>query len=645
MKKHLFICLLPFVFACQLSGVFDPTSIPTSAATLQATITSQPIPAKVPAKEPVPAGALAGGATPLPVTRYEPFGTADLAPVLIPAVVPLYKPNLALVADLERFELTTTERERLGNDGFLVRPDHKGTAADVYANGVPHMLTVDMVLLHTFAIQQEVLNNAARTFSQRQSYDLITGLISESKNQLAITNDPLTVQAARKNLAIFNMAGKFYDENWPIEPEVAAEMSLELPLFESEGEFESPLLGRRVRYDTIRQDPLSAARVYVWFLLSSLTIDPQASPAEQRLTGKQIELLLDIWSADTVPAWREQHARHRYQNGTEGPHIEEWLALYKTGARRDDFIQSVAQFENARFTLFGFQQSTHAQIFEQLIFNRVGVHETPENAPATARREVAGVVRGTPRLIDIAAAFGSSLALDQLMADGEAGYAGWEQQMIGLQAQFAEPGRWPATWQQDALVAIQLLAQPAPANYPAYMHAAEWSPLAQWEMGFLLSSMPYMSNPTQAGRVSTDQNRNQNQFVYIEPRPDLYANLAAQTRILADGLVAKNMLDELNATRLVALESDLLMLKSIAEKQLAGIPPRPNSAESAVLATVLAQASGVQVPDFWPVYSSSLGSLTGQFEGFIPTLFVVLDGNKQMVAQGGRIRPFMITGQ
>lgn len=437
-------------------------------------------------------------------------------------------------------------------------------------------------------------------------------------------------------LVLVNHIGRnFFGENWPVAPEVSDLVETELTLFSSSGQFESPLLGKLVNYESIRQDPLPAVRVFIWFLVSSPILDAQQSPAEQRLAGKQIELLLELWTAEAAPAWRSQYLRNRYQSGTEMHPIELWQALYATDVRDDDFIQSAYQLGVPQFSLFPRTQSTSQQIFNQLVFNNVGVHESPETAPATAKQESIGTIRAVPRPLDIAAAFGSDLAFETLKSEGEGGFAGWEPQMVRLQAELGGASGWPATLQRDFLHAIQPLAQPVPDSYPAYMRSAGWDSLTQWESGFLLSTMQVPDFEGQGISAPTDQQ------IFLEPWPDLYANLAAQTRILADGLVAQDMLDGPNAERLLALESDLLMLKQIAEKQLAGAAPSTGSAEADLLRSVLFKASQIRFRGELSVYSGPLGSLTGRFSGYVPTLFVVLNGDQQVVAQGGRLQTVM----
>ncbi|MEM9777889.1 MAG: DUF3160 domain-containing protein, partial [Chloroflexota bacterium] len=444
----------------------------------------------------------------------------------------------------------------------------------------------------------------------------------------------LTQQAAQKNLAIFNLAGKFYDPAWPVVSEVNEEVMTEFALFEIEDELQSPLLNKRVRYSTILQDPFSHVRAYIWFLVAAPQIDPAQSAAEQRLAGRQIELLLEIWSAGNVPAWQNRYFDQQFRQGAVSPSVEEWQSLVQAGAAGDDLIVSASRFESAKFELFPAQRPFSQRVFDELVFNRVGVYGTADFAPVTALNTDAGIIRATPRLIGLAAALGSDLALEKLLEEGEDGFAGWEQQMANLRAKSLQLSGFPSSQQRDFLVAIQPLAEPVTDAYPTYMAAESWDDFDQWSAGFVIGSSPFFQTGGARAELGAEQ------LVFVEPRPELYANLAAQTRQLAESLISLDMLDRANADRLLALEQDLLVLKVIAEKGLAG--QRPSAEESETVKRFLAEATGVKMADFAPIFSGPQGQLTAQIEGWAPALFVVLDGGQQVVVQGVRLQTSVI---
>ncbi|MEM8858133.1 MAG: hypothetical protein AAGD96_07425, partial [Chloroflexota bacterium] len=419
-SKYRLLLILPLLFACQLAGLVDPTP---PAAIVEPTATpsqTQPSRVDIPTISNEP---LNGRSLPLPQVTYKQLGTHQPSLVNLPAVVPLYTPNLDQISNLNDFELSEVERGQLGQNGYLLRPDRFAEMVDIYSTNQPTMITADLAMLYAQAVQWQVMQNAAKGFAQSQTYSTLVGLISESQRQLAAADDPLTQQAVLKNLAIFNVAGKFYDTAWPIEAEVADVVQTEFALFQAEGEFVSPLLNQRVQYFSILQDPLPEARVYMWLLIASPQIGASQSPADSRLAGRQIELLAEIWSAGSVPAWQNLYFQQQLRQGARYPSIEDWVVLTESGIQGDDLIESSTQFGEAQFDILPMPSSFSRRVFDELVFNRVGAYTLADGLPVTAANTDAGVIRATPRLSDIAAAFGSELALEQLIAEGDANYA------------------------------------------------------------------------------------------------------------------------------------------------------------------------------------------------------------------------------
>lgn len=616
------------MFACQLAGLVEPTPTPPSS--------SNPIPpiesaVDLPAISNEP---LAGVASPLPAVRYAPFGVAEPVSVNIPAVIPLIEPSPAKLTDIEQYGLSSDEFAQLGRDGYLVRSDRVGTIQDVYGSGGPLMLTVDMVLLSTVATHQQALASAAAEFGPKHTYDMISGLIIQTQQQVDAAESALAEQAALRNLAIFTLAGRFFDESWPVPPDVQGLVETELALFSAEGDVSSPLLNKTVNYAEIWAIADPSTRARAWLLLASPEFDFSQLPSAQRLVAGQIELMLQIWQSEAVPAWMQLYDLQQYQNGSGDLVIEDWLALAELGLSGDDFLATVEQFPAGRFDILPRSEPFQQQVFDQLVFNRVGVHESPDDAPDTAITNEAGTVRAIPRVIDLAAAFGSAQALSQLESDGESGYAGWGAQMAALQARSEEPNGWPATYSQDLLKSLQPLADQVPASYPTYMQTLSWNGLAQWENLVLASLSPLTF---QNNSLVFDPSA---QMIVLEPRPEIYANLAAQTRVLAEGLAELQMLDQPNADRLLALENDLLVLKNVAENGLAGNSSTAEEVET--VARTLSNGTRVQLSFGWQIYSGPLGGLTARNSGVMPTLFVVFNGGDLIVVQGGRLQTLLI---
>lgn len=636
--KRCLLWFFPFLFACQLSGlvelpptaVISPTLLPTPEILQPASGFVNPA---VISNDPLNGRFVSLAELPPNYVQLAPF---DPQPVILPAVVPAYTPDFAQTANLGQFDLSEPEATKLMQTGYLLRPEQMAfNGAELFSAGVPATLTVDLVMLRTQAVQKQVLHSTWDGFTQKQTHDAIAELIIESQKQLVTANDPLTQRAAENNLAIFSVAGKFYDPAWPIPVEVQEMVTTEFALFEMDDELLSPLLGKRVRYSTILNDPLPHMRVYMWLLAAAPHIDVAQSPAAQRLAGRQVELLLDIWLAGSAPAWQDLYFQQQFRQGAVSPSVEDWVVLNQSGGTGDDLIASVTQFESAKFELLPAQRPFTQRVFDELVFNRVGVYEAVELSPVTALNTEAGVIRATPRLIDLAAALGSDAALETLVQEGEADFVGWEPQMADLRARTSQTGGTLATHQQNVLTAIQPLAEPMNGVYPIYMRSSSGDRFDQWMTGLVIALNPLL----QAGEAPVEWG-GADQLVFVEPRPEIYANLAAQTRQLAESLIRLNRLDETNAERLLGLERELLMLKAIAEKGLAG--GRPTADETEMLKRFLTDAAGVQLADFVPVFSGPQGQLTIQIKGWAPALFVVLDGDQQTVAQGVRLQTNII---
>lgn len=579
----------------------------------------------------IPNEPLNGEVIPVPPVSYAPFGTAEKVEAIIPAVIQLVEPAAKkLAGTYTEGEFTEAEFNQLAQDGYLVRRDQTMSVSELYSQSGPLIVTADIVLLATLATQQEAIRSTEAAFGERAIFDMLTGLIDQSQQQFDGANDQLTQAAAIQNLAIFTLAGKFYDRNWPVGPDVAHIVETEFALAQNNGEFDSPLLNRLIQYTPIVVEPAPSARATSWLSVSSPRFEPNQTPAEQRLTGKQIELLLDIWQSESVPAWQQTMRSWNYLYGGGQPTIDDWLALENV-SQNDDFVQSAINFPTPRFDVIpNVAKSQLIHIMEQLLFNRVGVHADPDNAPASSARATAGTIRVKSRMIDVAAAFGSQIAVDTLVVDGEAGYAGWEAQVAQLQVGLIEQGGWPATHQQDFLRAIQPLAEPVSSSYPAAMRTANWDSLTQWENATIaiLSTAKLDREP-----IQIDFNT---RSLQLEIRPDIYANLATQTRILADGLARHQRLDQENAEQLLQLEQDLLMLKAIAEKQMMG--RLPSDEEEVLLAKIISTASKVDLKPGASAYLDPTGALLREVVGVAPAVFYVQAGNNSGTAIGGRLQ-------
>ena len=173
------------------------------------------------------------------------------------------------------------------------------------------------------------------------------------------------------------------------------------------------------------------------------------------------------------------------------------------------------RFMGQRFTLDGL-------IFQQLISDKV--------------KE-----RFFPKGLDIAAAFGSAPALNQLTKDGETKYPGYTTQMEKMQnlVKGLEEEYWTTRFYSSWQYAFMAQVQGKDTNFPPFMQTTGWgykdvnSVLGSWAElkhdTVLYAKMPEGlggGGPPTSGPAPS----------YVEPDPDVFYRLAYAARTLFDGV-------------------------------------------------------------------------------------------------------------
>jgi hypothetical protein len=217
-------------------------------------------------------------------------------------------------------------------------------------------------------------------------------------------------------------------------------------------------------------------------------------------------------------------------------------------------------------------------IFQQLVYDKVGTYEG-RGQPFTWKMTVAGPIRAMPRGLDVAAVLGSDRALSILESKADTQYDGYEEQMAKLREEFAglPDEQWVENLYWNWLHSLRPLLEERGQGYPAFMQTVAWqdkdlhSFLGSWAElrhdTILYAKQSYTivaeSAPPPPEELLTG---------YVEPRPEVYARLAALTRQMIDGLAGRGLLREEYRRNLEGMERLLLDLKSISEKELRGEP-------------------------------------------------------------------------
>jgi hypothetical protein len=116
--------------------------------------------------------------------------------------------------------------------------------------------------------------------------------------------------------------------------------------------------------------------------------------------------------------------------------------------------------------------------------------------------------------------------------------------------------------------ALQPLLTPATSQRPLYAQSTAWQSLQLqiWQNGWLLGHVN-IATPEEIPEYEPFPLAP----IVIEPQPELYGRLAAQTRQLMTGLSNDGLLSQPNANELLALETMLYQLQALSRKQTAGL--------------------------------------------------------------------------
>lgn len=584
------------------------TEAPTTAAPTVASPTTPP-----PTSEKSPTPVVPPRAKSL-FAPYAPQPVSSSPSLVQPAIAPdlsnVYVPTV----------LSAEQRARLARDGVVGSPGAQEKEFFTlyekarYAN-VPIFITSDS-LLHVYHL---MFDKTLRTAETEYFYPLLKtlnrALITQVDAQYQQLRGGPWEDAALRTVAFVAVAGKAADPGFPV-PAYAAELAeAELALIQAaDGIWPSPLFpGLQFGEDytqyiprghyTLSEDLSAYFKSMMWYGRMTFrlqTQDPAIGEAETRsalllvraLRNTQVESrpALDVWAdlydptaflvgrsddltvLDYIPVIDAVYGKNPpLTTLADDAKLREFIAaadalpspriLGLVIAVTDDETQVTKglRFMGQRFV-------PDSYIFRQLIYRNVGTLSDR---------------RGLPKGLDILAAMGSERAYELLDAMDETHYANYVSQMEKMRAWTGSltVEDWTETVYNAWLYTFYpLLEKPAPQT-PSFMQSTAWqdkqlhTSLGSWaelrhdtilyakqiyaELGG--DWMPTPPDPLPARG-------------YVEPVPEFYARLAALAAMTRDGLASRSLLGAQDADSLSRIEELALVLKQMAEKELAGIP-------------------------------------------------------------------------
>ncbi len=566
-------------------------------------------------------------ATPTPLPPITGLTTArghfaEYKPVAVevtPSVAP-YSFDLGSIANPElALQLNEAQAAALEAQGFVVVP---GAWPQIYLPykraaeaGLPIFVTTD-ALLHTYHILYDYTLRLAEYRHFVADLEALTqAMLEEAQAQYRAAPEPVK-EAARRNVAFFAVARRLLDPTAPIPAPVEEVVQQELSLIERHAGFApSPIFGYPEDYSqyvprghyTRNETFERYFRAMMWY--GRMGFHPTVREEEQarRETRQALLIVLALHQRDQRETWERIYeptvffvgaaddltvydytdlARQVYgglptlEDLTDDERLDAFRERTATlrppqivGGYVEDWEDVVAQTRSFRF--MGQRFIPDSYIFQQLVYDRVGRYRG-SGRPFTLVLSDAGPIRGFPRGLDIPAVLGSERALEILRAEGDADYEGYEEQVARLRGAFAAlpEEQWTGNLYWNWLYSLLPLLTPPGEGYPAFMQTTAWvdKDLHTWLGSWteLRHDTILYAKQSYTVRATGAMPEPERPPAYVEPRPQVYARLAALTRQTREGLESRGLLDKEPREKLERMESLLLALKTMAEKELRG---------------------------------------------------------------------------
>jgi hypothetical protein len=597
------------------------TACAESPTPLPPTFESQTMPTSIPPVAPTATpteGASAMETIHYAISKPRPIAFAAYQPEPVNAGpnAPAYNLDPNAIANRDLLDrLTPAQQAHLAENGFVVVPAGVEQIYQVYKwakdSSTPILVTTD-ALLHT----HHVLYDYALRLAEIQHFvtdlkGLNATMLAAAQEQYANAPEPVK-EAARRNVAFFAVASILLEPETAAPPEVADLVDAELALIDAHSGFaRSPIFefpedysqyvprGHYTRNETFER----YFRSMMWYGRIGFRLRPGEKPELIEMGRREtrqailISAALSTAQVNDEPAltvWERIYEPTVFFVGkaddlTVYDYLEAIQQIYgdtlaltdlSDDARLDDFIAAAARLRPPKivggyvtdqqdptivtqgFRFMGQRFIPDSYMFQQLVYAQVGTADDP---------------RLFPKGLDVCAALGSDRAYDILLNVYDEGrYANYREQMEKLRTEFAGlPGeQWTENLYWNWLYTLRPLLEIKGEGYPAFVQSQNWEDkdlhtfLGSWaelrhdtilyaKQSYTMRATGIMPEPEQV-------------LGYVEPQPEVFARLAALTRQMRVGLQSRGLLSDEYQYKLERMESLLVSLKTIAEKELQG---------------------------------------------------------------------------
>jgi len=533
---------------------------------------------------------------------------------VVPNVPPYFiDPDLATIANSDKFTFTEDERARLVRNGFVAQPSQFKQVYDIYnycqENRIPIFVTTDS-MLHVYHILFDYTLRILET--RRFAHDLESlnaAMLDRAIDQYESATDTRAKISAKKNVAYFAVASVLLNPDIQIPPDVRDMVEAELELMEAHaGKARSPIFeydedysqyvprGHYTRNDTLKRYFTSM----MWYGRMAFRLKPREGMEKAKEETLQAILIAAAMANTTVDGesatavWDRIYEPTVFFVGkTDDLNVYEYLQLtadiygsdfgslspddLANEAKLEEFISEaielrsplinssfVFETEDPEVVTKGFRFMGQRFIPDSYMFQQL-VHKNVSN-------------RFFPRGLDVMTVLGSQRAYDILVnVFNENSYPKYLTQIEKLREQFGsmDDEMWAQNLYWNWLYVLMPLLTPKEEGYPVFMLNQAW---VDKELATALGSWAELRHDTilyakQSYAVETSIPLGP-QLVkgYVEPNPEFYARLASLAKFTRDGLSYRGLLLPEFNYRFTQLEELLISLKEIAEIELEDNP-------------------------------------------------------------------------
>jgi hypothetical protein len=545
------------------------------------------------------------------------FGTYHAYPVdIVPQVQPYtIQPDFSNVSNFGEFSFTDQEKALLLENGFVATPTSYKQLHDVYKmlkeSEVPIFVTTDC-MLHTFHI---LYDNLLRLLEvQRFASDLDAlnrAMLDKMEIMYSQTADPGVKEVLKKDLAYFAVGTKLLNPAVAVPQDVEELVQEELALIEALDRAYSPIFDYEEDYSQYKprghytRNKLLQKyfRSMMWYGRMMFRLEPPPDDGgaekgkEETLQAiyivkvmNQLEVegrpALEIWDniynptvffvgkADDLTIYEYTQLLEEVYGSDYQDRPLEWFA---DDQKLETFIQKAKELRDpAICSSFVWEWEEFKDVTKAFRF--MGQRYIPDSHMFTELTHTSVRNRFFPKGLDVFSILGSQRAsaiLDSVYQEPQR-YSDYSGQIDSLRSIFwsFDDEVWAQNLYWNWLYSLMPLLFPKGEGYPVFMQKLAWADkelitaLGSWTElrhdTILYAKQSYTRETGMPSPLGLVQG-------YVEPNPHLYARLASLARFMRTGLEQKGLLVEEVEQKLSSLESLLLKLKTISEKELTNI--------------------------------------------------------------------------